>query len=452
MVIFLHYRRCISIVLLLDERAAVARDYVFGNVRSGVAKRLTILGSTGSIGKSTLAIVKACPDAFSITALVAGQDWKTLSEQALVFQPSMIGIADEAALGPLRDAVAGHGIEVVAGAANCAELAAVPVDVVVAGIVGLAGLPSVLSALDAGQTVALANKESLVSAGALVTGLAQANGGRLIPVDSEHSAIFQCWMGWAHNGFEGARTAGPDGNVSDTENNSHSAITAEHDPAGIRQICLTASGGPFRDMPLGDFGEITPAQATAHPNWSMGRKISVDSATMMNKGLEVIEAAWLFDLPSASIEVLVHPEVAIHGMVYFNDGSVIAQLGTADMKTPISYALAWPGRLNWNPQPLDLAALGTLNFKQVDDARYPCFGLARQALEAGGGMPTILNAANEVAVAAFLDQKIGFSDISSIVATSLEKTDDASIPTLDDVMALDGAARRMAGALCRSVT
>jgi 1-deoxy-D-xylulose-5-phosphate reductoisomerase len=205
-------------------------------------------------------------------------------------------------------------------------------------------------------------------------------------------------------------------------------------------------------MPLGDFGEITPAQATAHPNWSMGRKISVDSATMMNKGLEVIEAAWLFDLPSESIEVLVHPEVAIHGMVYFNDGSVIAQLGTADMKTPISYALAWPGRLNWNPQPLDLAALGTLNFKQVDDARYPCFGLARQALEAGGGMPTILNAANEVAVAAFLDQKIGFSDISSIVATSLEKTDDASITTLDDVMALDGAARRMAGALCRSVT
>ena len=416
---------------------------MFGNVRSGVAKRLTILGSTGSIGKSTLALVRACPEAFSVTALVAGQDWKTLAEQALAFQPSIIGIADEAALDSLRDAVAGHGIEVVTGAVNCAELAAMPVDVVVAGIVGLAGLPSVLSALGAGQTVALANKESLVSAGALVTGLAQANGGRLIPVDSEHSAIFQCWMGWVQHGLERDGTAAATTTVC-------SAMTAEHDPASIRRICLTASGGPFRDMPLGDFGTITPAQATAHPNWSMGRKISVDSATMMNKGLEVIEAAWLFDLPSESIDVLVHPEVAIHGMVYFNDGSVIAQLGTADMKTPISYALAWPGRLNWNPEPLDLVTIGSLNFKPVEPARYPCFGLARQALEAGGGMPTILNAANEVAVAAFLDQKIGFSDISSIVDASLEKTPDASIDTVEDVMALDGAARRMAEATCQS--
>jgi 1-deoxy-D-xylulose-5-phosphate reductoisomerase len=183
----------------------------------------------------------------------------------------------------------------------------------------------------------------------------------------------------------------------------------------------------------------------------MGRKISVDSATMMNKGLEVIEAAWLFDLPSESIDVLVHPEVAIHGMVYFNDGSVIAQLGTADMKTPISYALAWPGRLNWNPEPLDLVTIGSLNFKPVEPARYRCFGLARQALEAGGGMPTILNAANEVAVAAFLSQKIGFSDISSIVDASLEKTPDASTDTVEDVMALDGAARRMAEATCQSL-
>ena len=403
-------------------------------VRSSVVKQLTILGSTGSIGKSTLAIVDACPDEFSVTGLVAGTNWKMLSEQALAYRPSIVGIADETSLEPLRTALAGSGIEVVAGDVACAAIAATPVDVVVAGIVGLAGLPAVLAAVEAGQTVALANKESLVSAGGLVTSVARQHGARLIPVDSEHSAVFQCWMGWSHGGAE----------ISDR----NSAICDAGDPASIRHICLTASGGPFRDTPLENFTTITPAAAIKHPNWSMGPKISIDSATMMNKGLEVIEAAWLFDLPSSSIDVLVHPQVAIHGMVYFNDGSVIAQLGTADMKTPISYALAWPGRLDWRPEPLDLAALGTLTFQAVDSTRYPCFALARQALESGGGMPTILNAANEVAVDAFLKTQISFMDIADIVAHSLEKTTEIPIDSLEAVMRLDRMARQTAEDAC----
>ena len=403
-------------------------------VRSSVVKQLTILGSTGSIGKSSLAIVDACPDEFSVTGLVAGTNWKMLSEQALAYRPSIVGIADETSLEPLRTALAGSGIEVVAGDVACAAIAAIPVDVVVAGIVGLAGLPAVLAAVEAGQTVALANKESLVSAGGLVTSVARQHGARLIPVDSEHSAVFQCWMGWSHGGAE----------ISDR----NSAICDAGDPASIRHICLTASGGPFRDTPLENFTTITPAAAIKHPNWSMGPKISIDSATMMNKGLEVIEAAWLFDLPSSSIDVLVHPQVAIHGMVYFNDGSVIAQLGTADMKTPISYALAWPGRLDWRPEPLDLAALGTLTFQAVDSTRYPCFALARQALESGGGMPTILNAANEVAVDAFLKNQIGFMDIADIVTHSLEKTIEIPIDSLEGVMRLDRMARQTAEHAC----
>ena len=403
-------------------------------VRSSVVKQLTILGSTGSIGKSTLSIVDACPDEFSVTGLVAGTNWKMLSEQALAYRPSIVGIADENSFDPLRTALAGSGIKVLAGEAACAAIAASPVDVVVAGIVGLAGLPAVLAAVEAGQTVALANKESLVSAGGLVTSVARQHGARLIPLDSEHSAVFQCWMGWAQSGAK----------ISER----NSAICDAGDPASIRHICLTASGGPFRDTPLEDFTTITPAAAVKHPNWSMGPKISIDSATMMNKGLEVIEAAWLFDLPSSSIDVLLHPEVAIHGMVYFNDGSVIAQLGTADMKTPISYALAWPGRLDWRPEPLNLSALGTLTFQEVDSKRYPCFALARQALESGGGMPTILNAANEVAVDAFLKNQIGFMDIADIVTHSLEKTIEIPIDSLEGVMRLDRMARQTAEHAC----
>ena len=313
-------------------------------------KSLTILGSTGSIGTSTLALVDACPEAFDVKVLVAGSNTALLAEQALKYRPDIVGLASTADAAALREALAGSGIEVAEGEDACTELARRPVDVVIAGIVGLAGLPGVLAALACGQTVALANKESLVSAGALAMATARRHGARLLPVDSEHSAIFQCWLGWS-------------GHQKD--------VTAPSANGSVDRICLTASGGPFRMRDLDGFSMITPEEAVKHPNWSMGQKISVDSATMMNKGLEVIEAAWLFDLSPQSIEVLIHPQVAIHGLVYFHDGSVIGQLGTADMKTPISYALAWPDRLDWRPEPLDLLSMGRLEFMPVDPDRYP---------------------------------------------------------------------------------
>ncbi|MEX0502623.1 1-deoxy-D-xylulose-5-phosphate reductoisomerase [Alphaproteobacteria bacterium LSUCC0719] len=402
-----------------------------GSVRvSGVVKKISIFGSTGSIGTSTLALVESCPDKFDVHVLVAGSGAELLAEQALRHRPAYVGLASDENIEILRTALKGSGIEIVVGEAACTALAREKVDVVVAGIVGLAGLPSVMAALESGQTVALANKESLVSAGALVTGTAARHGARLLPVDSEHSAIFQCWLGWAGHAVS-----------------THGAPTDGAGPADmdiIRHICLTASGGPFREWPLDRFSEITPAQAVRHPNWSMGRKISVDSATMMNKGLEVIEAAWLFGIDSERIDVLIHPQVAIHGMIYFNDGSVVGQLGTADMKTPISYALGWPDRLNWYPEPLDLAAMGRLDFSAVDDRRYPCFRLARQALRAGGVMPTVLNAANEIAVEAFLDGQIGFTDIAAIVDRVLEQAPTGDLESLAAVLDIDARARDLA--------
>ena len=385
-----------------------------------MTKRITIMGSTGSIGTSTLDIVAAAPDSFTIHALVAGSNATLLAEQALRFRPKFVGINDERQLASLQSALVGTGIEVVAGTDACTSLAAESVDIVVAGIVGLAGLPSVMAAVRAGQTVALANKESLVSAGGVVTRAAQSFGARLLPLDSEHSAIFQCWQGWAGHSETGQISA---------------------DTSDISHICLTASGGPFRDRPLNSFESITPADAIKHPNWEMGRKISVDSATMMNKGLEVIEAAWLFDLAPDRIEVLIHPEVAIHGLVYFRDGSVISQIGTADMKTPISYALAWPQRLPWDPSPLDLAGLGQLNFRNVDLARYPCFGLAVEALTAGGNAAAVLNGANEIAVSAFLDGKIGFMRIAEIVDAVLQSGLEGDVDSLEAVFATDKLAR-----------
>ena len=385
-----------------------------------MTKRITIMGSTGSIGTSTLDIVAAAPDSFTIHALVAGSNASLLAEQALKFRPKFVGINDERQLASLQSALVGTGIEVVAGTDACTSLAAEPVDIVVAGIVGLAGLPSVMAAVRAGQTVALANKESLVSAGGVVTRAAQSFGARLLPLDSEHSAIFQCWQGWAGHSETGQICA---------------------DTSDISHICLTASGGPFRDRSLDSFESITPADAIKHPNWEMGRKISVDSATMMNKGLEVIEAAWLFDLAPNRIEVLIHPEVAIHGLVYFRDGSVISQIGTADMKTPISYALAWPQRLPWDPSPLDLAGLGQLNFRNVDTARYPCFGLAVEALTAGGNAAAVLNGANEIAVSAFLNGKIGFMRIAEIVDAVLQSGSEGSVDSLEAVFATDKLAR-----------
>ena len=392
-----------------------------------MTKQISIFGSTGSIGTSTLALVEACPDQFDVKVLVAGSHVGLLAEQALRHRPEIVGLASEAHAADLVAALAGSGIEIVIGDDACTALARRPVDVVVAGIVGLAGLPSVIAALESGQTVALANKESLVSAGALATRTAAQSGARLLPVDSEHSAIFQCWLGWAGHAAKG-------GGPSDMES--------------IRSICLTASGGPFRDRPIDSFESITAAEAVRHPNWSMGRKISVDSATMMNKGLEVIEAAWLFGLDHDRIEVLVHPQVAIHGLVYFNDGSVISQLGTADMKTPISYALSWPERLSWNPEPLDLAAMGRLDFLNVDEQRYPCFSLARQALSTGGVMPAVLNAANEVAVDAFLEGRIAFTGIAGLVSDCLAKAPQGDVDTLGAVLDIDLQTRQLARAMC----
>ena len=388
-----------------------------------VIKTITVMGATGSIGQSTLALVRQFSELFSVQALVAGSDAEGLAALAREFRPKMIGLHDLTKLDQLRSALSDIDVEIIVGEAGCTQIAASPVDMVVAGIVGIAGLPSVLAAVQSGQTIALANKEALVSAGGLVMREAARCGAHILPVDSEHNAVFQCWQGW--NGHASKQLG-----QADTDLLSH--------------ICLTASGGPFLHTPLDDLPAMTPQQAVRHPNWSMGQKISVDSATMMNKGLEVIEAYWLFGLQPDQIEVLIHPQQAVHGMVYFRDGSVLAQLAGADMRTPISYALAWPERLQWADTRLDLAAIGQLSFEAVDMQRFPCFALARQALRDGGAAPAILNAANEVAVAAFLQGKIGFTRIAAVVDTVLDQSASAQIDSLEAVMAIDAASRDLA--------
>ncbi|MBL6601607.1 MAG: 1-deoxy-D-xylulose-5-phosphate reductoisomerase [Candidatus Puniceispirillum sp.] len=388
-----------------------------------VTKTITVMGATGSIGQSTLALVRQFSELFSVQALVAGSDAEGLAALAREFRPKMIGLHDLTKLDQLRSALTDIDVEIIVGEAGCTQIAASPVDMVVAGIVGIAGLPSVLAAVQSGQTIALANKEALVSAGGLVMREAARCGAHILPVDSEHNAVFQCWQGW--NGHASKQLG-----QADTDLLSH--------------ICLTASGGPFLHTPLDDLPAMTPQQAVRHPNWSMGQKISVDSATMMNKGLEVIEAYWLFGLQPDQIEVLIHPQQAVHGMIYFRDGSVLAQLAGADMRTPISYALAWPERLQWADTRLDLSAIGQLSFEAVDMQRFPCFALARQALRDGGAAPAILNAANEVAVAAFLQGKIGFTRIAAVVDTVLDQSASAQIDSLEAVMAIDAASRDLA--------
>ncbi|MCH1426499.1 MAG: 1-deoxy-D-xylulose-5-phosphate reductoisomerase [Alphaproteobacteria bacterium] len=388
-----------------------------------VTKTITVMGATGSIGQSTLALVRQFSELFSVQALVAGSDAEGLAALAREFRPKMIGLHDLTKLDQLRSALTDIDVEIIVGEAGCTQIAASPVDMVVAGIVGIAGLPSVLAAVQSGQTIALANKEALVSAGGLVMREAARCGAHILPVDSEHNAVFQCWQGC--NGHASKHIG-----QADTDLLSH--------------ICLTASGGPFLHTPLDDLPAMTPQQAVRHPNWSMGQKISVDSATMMNKGLEVIEAYWLFGLQPDQIEVLIHPQQAVHGMVYFRDGSVLAQLAGADMRTPISYALAWPERLQWADTRLDLAAIGQLSFEAVDMQRFPCFALARQALRDGGAAPAILNAANEVAVAAFLQGKIGFTRIAAVVDMVLDQSVSAQIDSLEAVMAIDAASRDLA--------
>ena len=388
-----------------------------------VIKTITVMGATGSIEQSTLALVRQFPALFSVQALVVGSDAQGLAALAREFRPKMIGLHDLTKLDQLRSALADIDVEIIAGEAGCTQIAASPVDMVVAGIVGIAGLPSVLAAVQAGQTIALANKEALVSAGGLVMREAARCGAHILPVDSEHNAVFQCWQGC--NGHASKHIG-----QADTDMLSH--------------ICLTASGGPFLHTPLDDLPAMTPQQAVRHPNWTMGQKISVDSATMMNKGLEVIEAYWLFGLQPDQIEVLIHPQQAIHGMVYFRDGSVLAQLAGPDMRTSISYALAWPERLHWADTRLDLAAISQLSFEAVDMRRFPCFALARQALRDGDAAPAILNAANEVAVAAFLQGKIGFTRIAAVVDTVLGQSASAQIDSLESVMAIDAASRDLA--------
>jgi 1-deoxy-D-xylulose-5-phosphate reductoisomerase len=376
-------------------------------------KRITILGATGSIGTSTLDLIVRAPDEFEVLALTANRDVRKLADAAIRTRARRAVVADPECLDALRDALAGTAIDAAAGTEAVAEAAAMGADWTMAAIVGTAGLRPVMAALQCGGTVALANKEALVSAGDVATAAARAHGATLLPVDSEHNAVFQC--------FDFAA------------------------PERVRRIVLTASGGPFRETSLEAMRTITPAQAVAHPNWSMGAKISVDSATMMNKGLELIEAFHLFPVSAEQLDVIVHRQSVVHSMVEYVDGSVLAQMGTPDMRTPIAHTLAWPDRMATPCAPLDLATVGRLDFEPADPVRFPALALARAALSAGGARPAILNAANEVAVAAFLRGQIGFLEIAAIVADTLERYDPESPATLDAVFAVDGEARRLAG-------
>lgn len=381
-------------------------------------RRLTVLGSTGSVGTSTLDLVARNPEGFEIAALVAHKRLDILIDQARRFRPAFVVSADPGALPVLRDALSGLGIRVGAGEAAVIEAADMPSEIVMAAIVGAAGLAPTLAAVRRGAVVALANKEALVCAGDLVMKAVAAGGATLLPVDSEHNAIFQV--------FDPARRE------------------------RISRLILTASGGPFRSADQEIMARATPAEAVAHPNWSMGAKISVDSATMMNKGLELIEAHHLFAMPEDRIDILVHPQSVIHSLVEYVDGSVLAQLGSPDMRVPIAYALAWPDRMETPVARLDLAGIARLTFEPPDPQRFPALRLARHALKCGGATPTILNAANEVAVAAFLDRRVGFLDIATLVERVMaDCAGNFGVGCLDEVMAADEAARARTEAVIR---
>ncbi len=372
-------------------------------------KRVTILGSTGSVGCNTLELVAAARDRFSVEALVANRNAARLAEQARAVGARRAVVADPDAYADLREALSGSGIEAAAGADAVVEAASMPAEFVMSAIVGAAGLAPTLAAIRRGATIGLANKETLVCAGALVTGEIARHGATMIPVDSEHSAIFQV--------FDAARID------------------------RIERIVLTASGGPFRTWSSARMAAATPAEAVTHPNWSMGAKISIDSATMMNKGLEVIEAFHLFPVGAARIDVVVHPQSVIHSMVAYVDGAVLAQLGTPDMRMPISLALAWPDRMAHAGTRLDFGKISNLTFEAPDLARFPALSLARHALQLGGAAPTILNAANEIAVAAFLAGQIGFLDIVERVEAVLSAYRPAAPASISDVVAIDAEAR-----------
>jgi len=382
-------------------------------------RKVSIFGATGSIGCSTLDLIGRDPDAYEVLALTAGCDVEKLARAAIAHRARLAVVADERCHADLKAALAGTGIEAAAGEAALVEAARMGADWTMAAIVGLAGLAPTLAAVRQGRTVALANKEALVAAGDVMMAAVQESGATLLPVDSEHNAIFQCLAG---------------GSVE-----------------RVRRITLTASGGPFRAFTLDRMRAVTPEEALRHPNWSMGRKISIDSATMMNKGLEYIEAYHLFGVRLEQLGILVHPQSVIHSMVEFVDCSTLAQLGSPDMRIPIANTLAWPDRMETPCKPLDLATIGRLDFEAPDEERFPAIRLAREAIAQGGAAPAILNAANEVAVAAFLEGRVGFLDIAAIVEAVLERSNSAPVNTLGDVMAADAAARAQAAALAEGV-
>ena len=374
-------------------------------------RRVTILGSTGSVGCNTVDIVRRDPVAYEIEALTANNNVELLIEQALELRPRQVVVGVEANYGRLKEALAGTGIDVAAGRAAVIEAAARPADWVMAAIVGAAGLEPTLAAVRRGAMIGLANKETLVCAGELMMAEVIRHRAVMLPVDSEHSAIFQ---------------------VFDPEQ-----------VEAVEKIILTASGGPFRTRSYEEMRAMTPEQAVAHPNWSMGAKISIDSASMMNKGLELIEAHHLFGLPESQIDILVHPQSIIHSMVAYRDGSVLAQLGSPDMRTPIAYALGWPKRIKAPSDRLDFAKMRDLTFEAPDAVRFPALRLARAALQAGGQAPTVLNAANEVAVAAFLDRKIAFTDIAAVVEGVLEEMGPRTLSSIADVLETDLSTRQV---------
>jgi 1-deoxy-D-xylulose-5-phosphate reductoisomerase len=382
------------------------------------ARTISVLGSTGSVGVSTLDLLAQAGVEVEVLALTAGRNVALLAEQAKRWRPQVAVIEDERLLPELRERLNGSNIGAAAGPAAICEAAALGADWVMSAIVGCAGLAPTLAAARAGSVIALANKESLICAGPALLATARAAGGGVIPVDSEHSAIFQVLQ-----------------------------------PVGrdrVARLILTASGGPFRQWSRDQMAGATPEQAVNHPNWSMGQKISVDSAQMMNKGLEMIEASYLFDMPSERIDVLIHPQSVVHSLVEYTDGSTLAQLGAPDMRTPIACAWSWPDRIDWPAPKLDLAAIGQLTFEAPDEIRFPALGIARQAMRAGGGAPAAMNAANEIGVAAFLDRQIGFLDIAALVSETIERLNgtgdlaETDSDPLEWAMTIDAGARRVA--------
>lgn len=383
-------------------------------------QQITVLGATGSIGLNTLDVIARHPERYQVFALSGFSRLAELEALCMIYRPRFAVVPQALQARHLQQGLRAAGLvtQVLHGPEGLCQVAAHPdVDAVMAAIVGAAGLSPTLAAVEAGKKVLLANKEALVMSGALFMQAVRRSGAVLLPIDSEHNAIFQCLPGDYARGLQ---------------------------QVGVRRILLTASGGPFREMPLDELHAVTPEQACAHPNWSMGRKISVDSASMMNKGLELIEACWLFDATAEQVEVLVHPQSVIHSLVDYVDGSVLAQLGNPDMRTPISHALAWPARIDSGVAPLDLFAIARLDFQAPDEQRFPCLRLAREAAQAGGTAPVLLNAANEVAVAAFLERRIRFTEIASMIADILHTEPAIAVESLDTVLAADARARDLA--------